>query len=127
MPYQSYKSSTPATSTPRALEYDAFARVTSKLKTANSSPATVVDEIQLQTALHENLRLWDVLVLDIAASENALPDPLKAGLAYLARATHEHSRRIRNGSGDLQILLDINASVMKGLRQHQETKESEAA
>ena len=127
MPYQGYKSSIPATSTPRTLEYEAFAHVTYKLKTANSTPTTVEEEIRLQTALHENLRLWDVLVLDVAASENALPDPLKAGLVYLARATHEHSRRIRNRSGDLQILLDINASVMKGLRQHQEIKESEAA
>lgn len=100
--------------TPRGLEYQVFSRITGRMTAAlrkglQGFPALVA-------TLHENQMLWDAISLDVAHSDNAYPDDLKGRLFYLGEFTRHHTRLIFNGEADAQALIDINTSIMKGLK-----------
>ncbi len=100
--------------TPRALEYELFARTTTALERAWHRRAQ--DFPALVAALHDNTRLWTVLAEDVANPDNGLPQGLRAQLFYLYEFTAEHSRRIAEGDASTAVLIDINTAVMRGLR-----------
>jgi flagellar protein FlaF len=60
--------------------------------------------------------LWTTLAADVAESDNGLPGPLRAQLFYLYEFAADHSRKILAGSGSVDVLVDINTAVMRGLR-----------
>jgi flagellar protein FlaF len=100
--------------TPRAIEYDLLARVTQQLEAAwatrrQNYPA-------LMTALDDNLRLWTTLAADVAEPSNGLPAPLRAQLFYLYEFAAQHSRAVREKDASVEVLIDINTAVMRGLR-----------
>ncbi len=99
---------------PRAVEYDLFARVTAALSVAWKSREK--DAPGLTRALHDNARLWRLLAADVAGSENGLPADLRARLFYLHEFTEAHSRQVRQGDASAEVLVDINTAVMRGLR-----------
>lgn len=98
----------------RGIEYDIFARVTRRLKVAQAAGRS--DFAALATALHENRQLWAALAADIAGPDNALPKPLRAQLFYLYEFTDQHSSKVLDGAASLEVLIDINTAVMRGLR-----------
>ena len=98
----------------RGIEYDVFARVTHRLKTSQTGGRE--DFPALASALHDNRQLWTVLAADVAEPGNALPAPLRAQLFYLYEFTDQHSRKILAGAGSVDVLIDINTAVMRGLR-----------
>lgn len=95
---------------PRAAEYDTFARVTARLRSAQTGPLPA-----RAAALHDNRRLWAALAADVAQPENALPEGLRAQILYLAEFTRQHSRAALTGSADCAPLIEINTAVMRGL------------
>lgn len=99
--------------TPRSTEYDAFARITRRLKSASTSKSIRT----LAPALHENRRLWTLLAADVAGPENGLPAELRARIFYLCQFTEEHSRKVLHGTATADALVEINLAVMRGLRQ----------
>jgi flagellar protein FlaF len=113
------------TKSARSAEYQAFARVTRALQLADTNdPARFAD---LALALHENLRLWNVIAADVARPANALPADLKARLFSLAEYTRAHQRRILSGEGRATVLIEINTAVMRGLRAGQGAEQSAEA
>lgn len=98
---------------PRATEYDLFARVTRQLSAA---AAQRQDFAALTRALHDNLRLWRTLAVDVADPGNALPPALRARLFYLFQFTDQHSRKVLDGTAEPGVLVEINTAVMRGLR-----------
>ncbi|MBN2906219.1 MAG: flagellar biosynthesis regulator FlaF [Rhodobacteraceae bacterium] len=99
--------------TPRATEYALFARVTARLKEAQSAGRQGFPA--LASALHDNRALWTTLAADVAEPGNALPDALRARLFYLAEFTTHHSRQVLAGRADPGPLIEINTAVMRGL------------
>lgn len=100
--------------TDRSTEYDVFARITRNMKEASDRgkpgfPALV-------SALHENRKLWTILATDVAGQHNELPRQLRAQIFYLAKFTEAHSRKVMAGQSDISPLLEINTSIMRGLR-----------
>ncbi|MGI3213362.1 flagellar biosynthesis regulator FlaF [Roseovarius tibetensis] len=98
--------------TPRAVEYDTFARVTHRLKSAvenRHAPAA------LATAVHDNRRLWTILAADVADAANPLPKDLRAQIVYLAEFTRQHSGKVLRDGADITPLIDINTAMMRGL------------
>ena len=95
---------------PRTAEYEAFARVTRALKTAERLPARV-------NALHDNRRLWLVLAVDLADPGNALPEDLRARLISLAEFTRQHTSKVLRNEASADVLIEINTAVMRGLRE----------
>ena len=101
-----------AVKTERDTEYDAFSRITFALRNA----AAGADPHETILAVHKNNELWTILATDLMQPGNNLPDDLKAGLLSLAHFSIRHGHAVRNGSGDISALIDINISIMKGLR-----------
>ncbi len=100
--------------TNRASEYDLFARVTRAITAAVARGAT--DRPALVRALHDNTKLWRALAIDVADPGNALPASLRAQLFYLFEFTNAHSRKVIEGSASVDVLVEINTAVMRGLR-----------
>ena len=100
--------------TDRSHEYDLLARCTQALTMAWSRRKQ--DFPGLATALTENLQLWSALAADVAEAGNGLPPPLRAQLFYLYEFTAGHSRAVLDGRGSVEVLVDINTAVMRGLR-----------
>ena len=98
----------------RSIEYEALARATRLLTAA--WPNRKHDLASLANALNENRLLWSTLAADVASSENGLPAPLRAQLFYLYEFTEQHSRIVLEGRGSIEVLVDINTAVMRGLR-----------
>ncbi len=110
--HSAYATAAPVRS-PQATEYQAFARITQRLK---SLAANRTDFGALAAALSDNRRLWTILAVDVAGQENALPQALRARLFYLAEFTEHHSRRVLKGEAEVGPLIEINSAIMKGLR-----------
>ncbi|WP_435256948.1 flagellar biosynthesis regulator FlaF [Thioclava sp. FR2] len=98
----------------RAIEYDAFARVTRRLSQTWAGRKS--DYPALAKSLNDNLSLWRILAMDVAEASNSLPQSLRAQLFYLFEFTDLHSGRILRGEGSVEVLVDVNMAVMRGLR-----------
>jgi len=96
------------------VEYDLIARVTQRLAATWAKRKTDFPDFAL--ALTDNQRLWSTLAADVAEPTNGLPAPLRAQLFYLYQFTVEHSRTVLAERGSIEVLIDINTAVMRGLR-----------
>ncbi len=111
-PSTDYGYSTPGLRTPRDAEYDIFSRVTRLLRQAPRR----ADNPQTIEAVYKNSELWTLLAADLADPGNALPDATKAGLISLAGFAIRHGRAVTAAQADTEALIDINMSIMRGLR-----------
>jgi flagellar biosynthesis activator protein FlaF len=102
-----------ATRTPRAIEYEAFARVTHRISAAAARGRAGFPD--LAAALHDNRSLWALLAAMVADPGNELPDTLRAGLFNLAGFTQRHSAAVLAGTANAEVLVEINTAVMRGL------------
>ena len=96
----------------RDAEYGVFSRVTGMLRQAERQGRSA-DTIG---AVHKNNELWTILAADLADPGNALPDEVKAGLLSLAGFSIRHGHAVMAGNATTDALIDVNLSVMKGLR-----------
>lgn len=104
--------------TARSVEYDLIARITRRLRAA--ARLRDGDFPEFAAALHENVKLWTLLAQDVASADNVLPDDLKARLIYLYEFTMHHSRQSLAEGADIDVLIDINTAVLRGLREGSE-------
>ncbi len=95
---------------PRGTEIAAFAAVNARL----SEAATETDRIK---ALSRNHELWSTLLKDIALSSNALPEILKKDLMKLGVFSMHYSTVAMSQRLPVQPLVEINDSMIEGLRQ----------
>lgn len=98
--------------TPRSIEFEVIARITHRLKTAIEARNTrgLID------VLHENRKLWTALAADVASSDNALPQDLRARIFYLAEFTGQHTSKVLRNEATAVPLLEINAAILGGLK-----------
>lgn len=98
----------------RQIEYDLFARITRQL--ADGQRRRDSDFASFARAVHDNIRLWTTLAADVALPGNGLPAPLRAQLFYLYEFTATHSRKVLRDGASIEVLIDINTAIMRGLR-----------
>ena len=98
----------------RSIEYDLLAAISQRLRATWA--ARVTDFPALVGALTDNTRLWSALASDVALPGNSLPAALRARLFYLYEFTATHSRAVQDGKASVEVLVDINLAVMRGLR-----------
>lgn len=108
---QAYATQTPMRPA-RALEYDAFAKVTRDLTRALETGALFARRAE---ALSSNERLWTFVAAAVADGANALPPETRAGLFYLSEFVRQETRDVLARRSDGTALREINLSVMKGL------------
>lgn len=100
--------------TERSTEYQIFAQITHRLKSATADGLEGFKD--LASAIHDNRRLWIILASDVAEQENGLPAQLRAQIFYLAEFTEQHSRKVLAREATPDALVEINTSIMRGLR-----------
>lgn len=100
--------------TDRAAEYDTFRKVTAAIK--QNMELGDKGFAGLVSALHQNRRLWTILATEVADKDNKLPAQLRAQVFYLAEFTEVQTRKILRNEGNAQILIEINTSIMRGLK-----------
>lgn len=108
-----YSSPAAPTRTARGTEYEAFVDITRALKRATLAGRPGFKD--LVAALHRNRQLWTILAASVADPENGLPAPLRARLFYLYEFTQKHTSEVLAGRESANALIEINATVMKGL------------
>jgi len=99
---------------PRRIEYDAFAKVTSNIRAASDRGRLGFAE--LAEALHQNRQLWWIMASDVADQANALPDELRAQIFYLAEFTDQHTTKVLRNRDKADPLIEINTMIMRGLQ-----------
>lgn len=110
-----YSNTAAPTRTARDTEYEAFARITYRLRAASQNKEK--DYPMYVRALSDNRRLWTLLAADVADSENQLAPELRAQIFYLAEFTLAHTSEILSKKVSDKALIDINTAVMRGLHQ----------
>ncbi len=108
-----YGDATRAMGTPRNVEYQVFSQITGRMSRASVEGRPFSE---LAQALHENLRLWTIIVTDVTSAENGLPVALRGQLADLSKFTRNHTPPVLRQEADAAILIEINTAVMRGLR-----------
>jgi flagellar biosynthesis activator protein FlaF len=109
-----YSSPASPTRTLRGTEYDAFARITHRMKAAHAAGSLGFPALAL--ALQDNRALWTVLAADVADDGNALPLTLRRQIFALANFVNKFTSRVLTGSAVADALIDINTAIMRGLR-----------
>jgi len=90
-----------------------LAQATRALIDASSLP---IDEVGRRAeALATNRRLWSLLASDCAAEGNQLPQALRAQIISLSIFVDRHSSAVMRQGAPLEILIEINRSIMQGL------------
>lgn len=112
--HQAYKNAQRELTSSKGIELKVFATVTSALRSVD------VNEIGGATkqaeAVLNNAKLWRILFVDLVNPENELPMPLKESLISLAEFTQKHTFQVLAGHADHQVFIDINQSIIEGLR-----------
>ena len=110
----SYKNSQKELASDKAIELRVFASITSRLRAAD------IDKIggmtELAEAITDNVKLWNILLIDLSNPENPLPLDLKKSIISLAEFTQAHSLKVLAGLATHGVLIDINQSMINGLR-----------
>jgi flagellar biosynthesis activator protein FlaF len=106
MAQAAYASPAAPTRTTRGIEYDAFARVTHRLKSALMPKLGGFGD--LARALHDNRCLWSTLASDVSGDANALPPSLRA--------------QVLANEASAEVLVEINTAMMRGLRHEEERR-----
>jgi len=81
-----------------------------------SKQKRVQKEMTSDKAVIENLKLWKILFLDLVNPDNKLPLDVKKSLIELSDFTQSHSRKVLLGEATHDVLIDINNSIIAGLR-----------
>lgn len=106
---------TGATASGRDAEAKIFARVIASLNSA--VPKFAKGDIKaMAEAIHLNDRLWLALSVDLLSEGNQLPNEIKSNLLNLSVYSQRIGRKVLLGEADPQELIDVNTSVMRGLR-----------
>ncbi|WP_424928996.1 flagellar biosynthesis regulator FlaF [Amaricoccus tamworthensis] len=120
-----YAAAVKPTRTDRGMEYKIFARVTHRMKSVDETDRASFPE--LAKAVAENSRLWAALAEDLMSEENKLSDEMKGQLISLAMFVARHTHAVLSGRESVEPLIDINTSIMRGLRGNGGSKSVEAA
>jgi flagellar protein FlaF len=113
MSIQAYQNAAAKTESPRQTEFRAFATATRALIDAASLPST--EFARRIEALATNRRLWTLLASDCAAEGNSLPRALRAQIISLSMFVDRHSSAVMRDGASMDVLIEINRTIMQGL------------
>lgn len=111
---QRYSSFGAQTRSAKDLEYDVFLKVTRDL--SNYAAQATENFPKLAKILNQNERLWLEIGVQVADPNNQLDRALRARLFYLAQFVSHQTTKVLKGSADLQTLIELNFSILRGLK-----------
>ena len=113
MSMQAYQKAAERAESPRATEYRLFADVTRALMDADKADRT--DLKTRMAALDWNRRMWAAFAADCASPNNRLPPPLRASIVSLSLFVSRQTSVIVRERLGLELLIDVNRTIMQGL------------
>jgi flagellar protein FlaF len=113
MSLRAYQKAAERAETPRETEYRLFGEVTRSLMSAADAAA---DQHAKMVALDWNRRLWTTLASDCSRTENGLPVGVRAQIISLSLWVNRHTSAVMRKEESIQPLIDVNRSIMEGLR-----------
>ncbi|MEY8828105.1 flagellar biosynthesis regulator FlaF [Sedimentitalea sp. XS_ASV28] len=112
--HRAYSAASAPTRTTRGTEYEAIARITTRIRAAEAKGTAGF--AALAEALNDNRKIWTIFAIDVADKGNALPSELKARILYLAEFTNQHTSKVLARQANSEPLLEINTAILRGLR-----------
>lgn len=103
------------TASDKHIELQLFTSITARLRAQVSKNSTKLNSVMAQ-ALIDNAKLWNILFCDLVTEDNKLPLPIKKNLISLAEFTQAHTQKVLRGKAGMSILVEINDSVIIGLK-----------
>lgn len=114
MSLKAYQTARERAESPREVEYRLFGEVTRSLMDAAGASA---EDVQTRMfALDWNRRLWTTLAGDCSRRDNALPVGVRAQIISLSLWVNRHTSAVMRQEESFQPLIDVNRSIMEGLR-----------
>ena len=114
MSLNAYQNAATRSEDPRSTEYRLFAQVTRAL--INAGEADMLDMKTRSEALDWNRRVWSAFAIDCAEPDNQLPEGLRAAIISLSIFVSKHSSAVMREGADIDILIEINKTIMQGLQ-----------
>ncbi|MER5173848.1 flagellar biosynthesis regulator FlaF [Thioclava sp. GXIMD2076] len=109
-----YSKPNQAVRTDRDIEYEALARITSRLRGVAGKEKEKFPD--LVDAVSRNRKLWRIFADDVGLSDNGLPELLRARILFLQKFVDVHSSKVLARKANLDPLIEINTAIMRGLR-----------
>lgn len=97
----------------RDVEVQVFQTAIARLKSFTGPDFKLTSDSAV--VLSENLKLWDVLTVDLVHPDNDLDDQLVGQLIELGRFVRFHTHGLYAGMGTVDVLVDINTAILQGL------------
>ena len=113
MALTAYQKAQRAAEDPKNTEYRLFGQVTSALLDAHNAKAKGPALID---AIDWNRRVWSTLAVDCMDNANQLPKEMRAQIVSLSLWVAKYSREVVQTGASLDPLIDVNRSIMQGLR-----------
>lgn len=111
-----YKETMKATSDPKEIEHKVLQRITSRLEEYKDNKGFMDINNDMRDALWENQQLWNALLIDLVSPENKFPKELRAQMISLAHFVDKHTAEILKGKETPSLLIEINRSIMAGIK-----------
>lgn len=111
--YHAYNQGLATGEDPRSTEYRLLAQATSALKQAMENQNDF--KFRVETALW-NRRIWAALRADLMHESNQLAGQLRGQLVSLSIWVDKECRKVIDGEGDIEAMININRNIMLGLR-----------
>jgi flagellar protein FlaF len=111
--YAAYGRVQNTTEGPRQIEFRLLAQVTAALRTAKSQPD---DRPGYYKALIWNKKVWDAFMVDLVDDRNQLPADMRRSLIKLGAFVSKHTFAVMDGNAGIDALIEINTSIMDGLK-----------
>jgi flagellar biosynthesis activator protein FlaF len=125
MSVQAYQRAQQTAETPRDTEYRLLGQITAALTEAEKAGRG--DFARLVKAVDWNRRVWTAFSVDCQNPDNGLPVQLRANIISLALFVGRYSSEVIRDGADLEVLIDINKTVMQGLAPRQGASAAPAA
>ena len=119
---QSYKNTQRELTDDKIMELRVFSQITSRMKAADIDAPGGMSA--LAEALTDNMKLWNILLVDLSMDSNPLPQDLKAQIISLARFTQSHTLKVLGGTATVDVLVDINTAMINGMRAARENAQN---
>lgn len=112
MSLDAYRRTAAQAASPRATEHRLLSDITRELGAARDAR---LSGAALMASLHRNREAWSLFGTLCADANNALPQPLRAGIMSLALWVDRHTSEVMAGRGEIDDLIAVNREIIAGL------------
>ncbi len=113
MTLQAYQNTQRTTEDTKSTEYRLFGQVTGALIDVQRTAKTGGPLVE---AIDWNKRLWRTLAADCMDERNRLPQDVRAKIVSLSLWIAKYSREVTREGAPLDPLIEVNRSIMQGLK-----------